>query len=57
MPYNKLTPQEEKIIENKGTEAPFSGEYDDFYKDGSFIEIAHLEAFGSEAQARRGGIA
>ena len=27
--YNKLTPQEEKIIINKGTEAPFSGQ---FYK-------------------------
>lgn len=37
MPYNQLTPQEEDIIEGKGTEAPFSGEYDDFYEDGKFI--------------------
>ena len=37
MPYNKLTPQEEDIIEGKGTEAPFTGEYDDFYEDGVFI--------------------
>ncbi len=37
MPYNKLTSQEKEIIENKGTEAPFSGEYDDFYKDGTYI--------------------
>ncbi len=35
--YNKLTPQEEDIIESKGTEAPFSGEYDNFYEDGVFI--------------------
>ena len=28
---NKLTPEEEDIILYKGTEAPFTGEYDDFY--------------------------
>jgi len=37
MPYNKLTPQEEDVVLNKGTEAPFTGEYDDFYDDGIFI--------------------
>jgi len=34
---NKLTPQEERIILHKGTEAPFSGEYEDFYQDGTFL--------------------
>lgn len=34
---NILTPEEEDVIVHKGTEAPFSGEYDDFYKDGTFI--------------------
>lgn len=34
---NKLTQEEERIIVQKGTEAPFSGEYDNFYKDGVFI--------------------
>ena len=37
MAMNKLTPQEERVIVGKGTEAPFSGEYDNFYKDGVYI--------------------
>ena len=28
--YTKLTAGEERVILHKGTEAPFSGEYDDF---------------------------
>lgn len=37
MKYNDLTEEEKEIIEQKGTEAPFSGEYDDFYEEGTFI--------------------
>jgi methionine-R-sulfoxide reductase len=33
---NKLTPQEEYVIQDKGTEAPYSGKYNDFYEDGVF---------------------
>lgn len=37
MKMNALTTEEERIIAGKGTEAPFSGEYDNFYEDGTFI--------------------
>jgi len=33
---NKLTPEEEEIIVHKGTEAPFTGEYDDLFKEGTY---------------------
>ncbi len=35
--YNPLTPDERRIIESKGTERPFSGEYDNFYEDGVYL--------------------
>lgn len=37
MAYNKLTEEEQQVIVGKGTEPPFSGEYDNFYKDGTYI--------------------
>jgi methionine-R-sulfoxide reductase len=35
--YNELTPEEAYVIERKGTERPFTGEYDDFYQAGTYI--------------------
>ncbi len=37
MRYNKLTPEEERIIVDKATESPFIGKYENFYEDGTFI--------------------
>lgn len=37
MKFNPLTPAEHDVIERKGTEAPFSGEYDNFFEKGTFI--------------------
>lgn len=35
--FNKLTPEEEDVIVRKRTEAPFTGEYNDFYKEGTYV--------------------
>ncbi len=35
--YNKLTPEEEEVIVGKGTEAPFSGQYDQHWERGVYI--------------------
>jgi peptide methionine sulfoxide reductase msrA/msrB len=37
MNYNKLTPEEERVILYKGTERPFTGEYEDFFEKGTYI--------------------
>jgi len=37
MKYNKLSPEESYVIDNKGTERPFSGKYNDFYKEGTYL--------------------
>lgn len=34
--YNTLSPEEERVIVHKGTEAPFSGKYNDFFEKGSY---------------------
>ncbi|MDY0097495.1 MAG: methionine-R-sulfoxide reductase [Candidatus Dojkabacteria bacterium] len=37
MKLNKLTKEEKEVIINKGTEAPFTGEYENFYKEGIYV--------------------
>lgn len=37
MQLNKLTPEEEKVIIHKGTEAPFTGEYDTTFREGTYV--------------------
>lgn len=37
MNYNNLTPEEIYVIENKGTEMPFSGKFNSFYHNGTYV--------------------
>ncbi len=36
MEYNKLTPEEERVIINKGTETPYTGKYTNYHEDGTY---------------------
>jgi methionine-R-sulfoxide reductase len=35
--FAELTPEERYVIEQKGTERPFSGEYDEFFEPGTYV--------------------
>ncbi len=37
MKYNPLTPEEERVILHKGTEAPFTGKYTDYKEKGTYV--------------------
>ncbi len=37
MHLNPLTPDEERVIVNKGTEMPFTGEYNDYFREGTYL--------------------
>src|SRR5436309_932714 len=48
---NNLTPEETRVIIGKGTEPPFTGEYDDFYQKGTFIcRRCNTPLFSSQAK-------
>ncbi|HZD34099.1 MAG TPA: methionine-R-sulfoxide reductase [Nitrososphaeraceae archaeon] len=55
MNYNRLTREQERIIINKATEPPFTGEYDSFYEDGTFIcRRCNAPLFSSESKFNAG---
>lgn len=37
MKLNSLTAEEERVILHKGTEMPFTGEYNDFWQEGVYV--------------------
>lgn len=52
---SNLTPEEENIIIYKGTETPFSGEYNDFYKEGIYVcKRCNNPLFDSAAKFKSG---
>jgi peptide-methionine (R)-S-oxide reductase len=55
MNYNKLNSEEERVIVDKATEYPFTGEYDNFYKDGTYIcRRCNLPLFSSKSKFKSG---
>jgi len=39
----RLTPEQFEVTQNEGTERPFTGEYDDFYEDGIYVDVVSRE--------------
>ena len=51
--YNPLSKEERYIIDDKGTEQPFTGEYDDFYETGTYIcRRCNAELYRSKSGSR-----
>ena len=49
--YNPLSPEELFVIDTKGTEPPFTGEYDDFYEEGVYLcRRCNAELYRSDAK-------
>ena len=42
-----LTPLQYEVTQNNGTERPFTGEYDDFYEVGIYVDIVSGEVLFS----------
>ncbi len=55
MKLNKLTKEEKNVILNKGTEFPFTGEYNEFFKEGIYVcKQCGLPLFDSKAKFEAG---
>jgi methionine-R-sulfoxide reductase len=53
--FNKLTQEEKQVIIGKNTEAPFTGEYDSFYKTGKYVcRQCNNPLFTSDAKFKSG---
>lgn len=55
MTWNELAPREAQIIEKKGTEPPFSGEFEDFFEAGIYqCRRCNADLYQSEAKFHSG---
>ena len=55
MKLNKLTEEEQAVIVGKQTEAPFSGEYDEFFQKGMYVcRQCGNPLYSSEAKFKSG---
>ena len=46
---DKLTEMQYHVTQEDGTERPFTGEYDDFYKEGIYVDVVSGEALFSSS--------
>ena len=53
--WNALSPEEERVILRKGTEMPFTGEYENFYETGFEKEISQGATLWARWPSRPGG--
>ncbi|HWW77015.1 MAG TPA: peptide-methionine (R)-S-oxide reductase, partial [Pyrinomonadaceae bacterium] len=55
MPYNQLSAEEERVIVHKGTERPFTGEYEKLYAPGTFVcRRCNNPLYSAEAKFKSG---
>lgn len=53
--YNTLNAEEQRVILHKGTEAPFSGEYENFFEKGVYVcKQCNTPLFTSESKFHSG---
>lgn len=45
----RLTPEQYAVTQHAATEAPFSGQYDEFYQDGIYVDVVSGEPLFSSA--------
>ena len=53
----RLTPLQYEVTQNEATERPFSGEYDDFYEKGIYVDVVSGEPLFSSADKYDAGCA
>ena len=55
MSFYPLTPEEERVIVHKGTEMPYSGQYNDFHQKGTYLcKRCHAPLYHSEDKFHSG---
>ena len=53
--WNELSREEEYVIEHKGTERPFTGEYDHHFEPGIYVDVVSGEPLFSSSQKFNSG--